>query len=340
MHIGRTTTYAIMGAGLHGQNGVNPTTSWHIYQVYVQPRVIYSLEALNINSPNMTKLEVAMRTFLKHIMTLPERTANTGVYILIGCLPVEATIHQRQLIMVNSLKENSTMLDIIISQIASKALSSNSWFVATQKLLRRYKLPPLLEIMAGNIPKEAWKSMVKKAISTHWKNSIEEEANTKSTLKHMNTTFTPGQPHLVWKSTNPSHRDVRRAHIKAKLMTGTYILQSNRAAFNQTTDKTCPMCNGGDESIAHFIMSCPASETLRHPFIQQLHQAIPLVYQDHPRTGWSEEMSTQLVLDPTHEVINEILPLSNAQLYQIEKISRRLCFKLHSLRATQLGYKV
>ena len=92
--------------------------------------------------------------------------------------------------------ENQTIFHIIIEQIAFKSMCSNSWFVVSQILLRKYNLSAMLEIVALNLSEEAWKTMVKKAISTHWKKIIEEEANTKSTLSHMNATFTYGQPHL------------------------------------------------------------------------------------------------------------------------------------------------
>ena len=37
--------------------------------------------------------------------------------------------------------------------------------------------------------------------------------------------------------------DNKRAQLKCKVLTGTYILQGNRAAFNQyTVDATCKLC--------------------------------------------------------------------------------------------------
>ena len=40
-----------------------------------------------------------------------------------------------------------------------------------------------------------------------------------------------------------SGTDNKRSQLKCKLLTGTYILQGNRAAFNQyTIDPTCKYC--------------------------------------------------------------------------------------------------
>ena len=41
---------------------------------------------------------------------------------------------------------------------------------------------------------------------------------------------------------------IKKAGFKAKLMTGTYVLQSNRAKFNQfSVDPTCLLCNDDAE---------------------------------------------------------------------------------------------
>ena len=52
-------------------------------------------------------------------------------------------------------------------------------------------------------------------------------------------------------------------------MTGTYILQSNRAAFNQNAiDPTCLLCKNGEETIKHFLLSCTALSSAREPIIE------------------------------------------------------------------------
>ena len=64
--------------------------------------------------------------------------------------------------------------------------------------------------------------------------------------------------------------------------------------------------------------------------------SIHLAYQDHPYTGWSREMLTQLILDPTHPSIVAMLPLNKHLLFQVERKSRQLCFSLHRARVEKL----
>ena len=43
----RNTAYALMGAGFHGLNGINPEVAMCIWQTYVRPRLLYGLERKN-----------------------------------------------------------------------------------------------------------------------------------------------------------------------------------------------------------------------------------------------------------------------------------------------------
>ena len=77
--------------------------------------------------------------------------------------------------------------------------------------------------------------MVKKVVCLYWRRRrrrrIDEEADTKSSLAHLNTTFTAGKPHLVSEATTSNSRDVRRAIVKDKMIAGAYTLQVKRVAF-------------------------------------------------------------------------------------------------------------
>ena len=68
-----------------------------------------------------------------------------------------------------------------------------------------------------------------------------------------------------------SLRDANRVCVKLKLAAGTYILQTNRAAFNQNDAKpTCLLCNDGDETLEHFLLFCKSLETVRKPILGDL----------------------------------------------------------------------
>ena len=65
--------------------------------------------------------------------------------------------------------------------------------------------------------------------------------------------------------------DVPRVHTKLKLVTGVYVLQVNRACFNQNSiDATCQLCHQADETVAHFLLDCPVLESVRRPVLEAI----------------------------------------------------------------------
>ena len=90
----RNTAYALMGAGLHGLNGVNPEVSLSPWKTYIRPRLLYGLESIKLSKSDLLKLELYQRDFLRQIQHLPERVAMCSVYILSGLLPIKAEIHR------------------------------------------------------------------------------------------------------------------------------------------------------------------------------------------------------------------------------------------------------
>ena len=53
----RATMYPLMGAGLHGINGINPLISYKLWKTYVIPRMLYGIQILNITKTDIQKLE-------------------------------------------------------------------------------------------------------------------------------------------------------------------------------------------------------------------------------------------------------------------------------------------
>jgi hypothetical protein len=77
----RRTVFALMGAGLHGLNGVNPKVAIHHIQIYVMPRLLYGLEITTLRHNEIQKLEIYVKKLLlKQVQNLPERTANEATY--------------------------------------------------------------------------------------------------------------------------------------------------------------------------------------------------------------------------------------------------------------------
>jgi hypothetical protein len=78
----------LMGTGMHGYNGINPSVIIRIWNMYVRPRMLFGLDCVLLSKKDYSKLSSYHKSFLKMIMNLSERTADTAVYIISGELPL------------------------------------------------------------------------------------------------------------------------------------------------------------------------------------------------------------------------------------------------------------
>ena len=86
-----------MGAGVHGKNGLNPMVAFHLYKLYVLPVLLNSLEILLPSVRNLENLEVFHRKTLKQLLSLPNNTPESAVFVLLGAEPIQSFIHKKAL---------------------------------------------------------------------------------------------------------------------------------------------------------------------------------------------------------------------------------------------------
>ena len=64
---------------------------------------------------------------------------------------------------------------------------------------------------------------------------------------------------------------IKKAGFKAKLMTGTYVLQSNRAKFNQySVNQTCLLCGDDTEDMIHFLLKYQSLSETCDQFMEKI----------------------------------------------------------------------
>ena len=166
----------------------------------------------------------------------------------------------------------------------------------------------------------------------------------KSSLRFLNVkTLSVGKVHHSWLSVPNDTKAVKRAYPKIRLLSGTYILQENRARFNQYVVNTCcPLCGTGAEDRVHFLAVCPKLAESRHGFMNKLGSIL--------RTKTSEsnirlvtenpQYLTQVILDISVLAKDGLIEIDNAMLLLLENWSRNVCFKLHQKRSEILGLAI
>lgn len=131
------TIYALMGAGLHGINGLPPAVTLHMYLTYryAVPRLLFGLESLILLQKHISQLSDFHRNVLRRLQSLPIRTAKPAIYLLLGSPPLEAILDRAIAGLLYSIgnRGNQLMYDLAIQQLTSKEHTSHSWFIYAQK---------------------------------------------------------------------------------------------------------------------------------------------------------------------------------------------------------------
>ena len=302
-----------------------PRVSLSLWSAYVLPRLIYGLDVLKLSKSEIQKLNQFHKKFLKQIMHLQERTADSAVYLLSGQLPLVADLHKRVLGTLGSvLRSSSIERGIAERQILIKDHKSKSWFVYVNSILSQYSLPSTLDLLNSELTKASWKQA-----HTYWVNKIKLEASDKSSLRFLNTENCEiGEVHCVWKNASFNPMAIKKAGIKARLMTGTYVLQSVRAKFNQyNVDPTCLLCGENPEDHEHFLLRCRSLAESRDPFIETIKSVLSQYLGDEVQQCIcrDSELLVALILDCTAVELNLRETQREDFLSKFESVARGLC---------------
>ena len=201
------------------------------------PRMLYGLKILDLRKKDIKQLSDFHIDLLRRIQALPTRAALSAVYLLVGTLPMEAELHKKQLSLLFSVvsSNNATLQQLVQRAIGLHGMSYDGYFKRVSDTLDMYNLPNIRQLFDGTPSKLDWKRQTKQAMSTYWTTRLVEDAMTKSTLTHCFTgNLRVGQVHMVWDSIQQNMQDVKRGHVKARLLKGTYMFQSTKFKFNSS----------------------------------------------------------------------------------------------------------
>jgi hypothetical protein len=140
--------------------------------------------------------------------------------------------------------------------------------------------------------------------------------------------------HPVWSSLPAVTREVKKAQIKARLLTCTYLLQSDMQRFSKEKDEQkCELCQIEQENMKHFLLRCPALNEKRKITLSKMKQTL---IQSTGQDKWTETivgnktLLLQTIIDVT--AVADELNINQETFKEIEMISRNLCYDLHVQR--------
>ena len=176
----------------------------------------------------------------------------------------------------------------------------------------------------------------------YWKNQIEQWNIGKSTTTYLShSTRERGAIHNIWTNAGLNRISIMKACIKAKLLSGTYILQQSQSKFKKGhVSATCLMCNDGVEDTPHFLVKCSSLEQIRQPFINKISRLFNTVDKElYNSISKNDIKLTQMLLDITSPTIPMRFQTEDL-IDEVESLTRGLCFALHHERCRLLDIAV
>jgi hypothetical protein len=208
--------------------------------------------------------------------------------------------------------------------------------------LTMYEFESIVDLLNSMPSKDRWKNYVRNKIETYWRQKILKMAEGKSTLCFLHPmSMKVGSVHNVWASTGLDCTSIMKANIKARLLSGVYILQSNRSRFNKyEVSATCPMCMVDIEDTEHFLLHCSRTQDVRELFITNLRAILSDINREVENIVFSDKaMLLKVILDVSSPQIPVVLQ-TDLVMKKIEAISRGLIYALHHRRCDILNIAV
>jgi hypothetical protein len=335
--LARRSMYALMGAGMHGLNGLSTVVSHKLWTTYIIPRMTHTLEATKLRKTEIQQLDQYQTTVLKQLQHLPTRTSNAAIHLLLGAVPVSAHIHRAVYTFFCSMarEQESVEYQVLTRQLSVKGPSSNSWVNTLRDIICDYDLPSAFDVLSHPLTKGQVKTITQKGIMEHWVKKLKREATHQITVRYLNLEKCGlGKPHHIWSSLGTNSREVKMACVKVKLAVGQYNLQTAK----QYSDPLCQLCKQEPETTDHFTLRCPVLEPARAGYLEQLRE---ILQQEFPEAQVKKTMgdSQKLVhtlLDCTSTQA-DCSGISSATALQVEGVSRHLFYSLHLRRQKLLG---
>ena len=320
---GRRAAYSLMGVGFHGTNGVSAEVSRVLVSVFVEPCILYGLETLCLTEKNLGEIDKVHKNMLRQLQSLPRSTATPAVYLLVGAMPLRATIHQRMLNLYITIlhREGTPEYQILQRQLAMKTSTSNSWTVKLREVLQMYNLPSAGDLMRNPPERNEWKATVKTAVRRHWDEDLKRRAATMTSLKFLNLqTCQIGRVHPAWQCGTDPWR-VSMAITKVLLLVRRYPLAAEPCSGSGSDE--CQVCKQESETVEHFLLYCKPLAT---------HRRLDIITAIAGTYGISGQRDmVQFIIDPS-SFIQESEDISRA-----ESVTRRYVYALHNGRCLALG---
>ncbi|CAC5382321.1 unnamed protein product [Mytilus coruscus] len=166
----------------------------------------------------------------------------------------------------------------IISECKCEMISNAlSLYLATVDVQSAFDVVHHTKLLdSGTRPDICLEKTLRSTIYKYWTSELQETADTKSSLKFLNITILEiGNVHPVWEYASQNLLDVGKSMIKARMLTGTYLVQADKFTFSQyKVNATCLLCHREDEDLTHVLTFCPTLRVMHMQYFLPLKDLI------------------------------------------------------------------
>ena len=341
---------ATLHTGIARNHRGNPAASVRVVNMYGIPVLLSGLGSLVLLKSEIQMIDHHHKEILENLMRLHPYTPQCVVSFLAGSLPATALLHQKMLSIFGMIcRLKSDILHHHASQVlVASRPSSKSWFIEIRNLCLQYGLPHPLTLLQSNIPKEAFKKLVKQHILDFWEIKLRKKAASLDSLEYFHPNFMSLKvPHPIWTTAGPSSYQVTMSTVQASMVSGRYRTEllcshwsTNKMGFCQA-----PSCKDHQiqEDLAHILAKCGSLYPTRMKlldFTQKVSQSMPaLKHITDIFLTPSHPAFCQLLLDCSvmPSVISASQQLGPSVHQHLFRISRTWCYCLHKARLQLLG---
>ena len=257
-----------MSAGLSRGHTGNPAASLKVHQLYGTAKLFSGVASLVLTKSELSILDNHYQKTIMQLQRLHNKTPRCFVFLLAGCLPGEAVLHQKQLSMfmqICHLPQDPLHCHASHTLLCAKK-SANSWFQQIYHLCLMYGLGHPLHLLQFPPSKISFKNLVKTRIVAHWEDQLKDEATKLPSLQYfMASRCSLTQPHNIWLAAASNSFEIRKATVLARMASGRFRSEYLARHWSSNKQGYClaPTCTAVVGDLQHLLIQCPALNDVR-----------------------------------------------------------------------------
>ena len=299
---------ALLSAGLSRNHRGNPAASLRIMNIYGSGVLFSGTASLVLSKQEILVMDKHYQEMVRNVQKLYEKTPRSVIFLLAGCLPGEAVLHLRQLTLFRMIcyLPCDPLYSHADSVLASATLKGKSWFNQILAICMKYSLPHPHQLLKAPPSKYVFKSMIKSAVSTYWKEQFSHEASSLESLKMFHPmNYSLQEPSHIWTCAGSNPFESHKAVVLARMLSGRFRTEKlSRHWSGNNVNGFCRLhtCFDTIGSLEHMLVTCPGLQTIRKllriMFLEKTAVLVPLQEQVFQLLNSDPDLQLQLVLDP------------------------------------------